>query len=69
MRGYTRIVFGLNALYQGAAGCIFLFAPAMAIGLYGFPEGTEEDHSPLAWIVNSAYEIVDRGTHYALRQG
>ena len=28
----------------------------------------EEDHSPLAWILNSAFEIVDRGTHYALRK-
>jgi hypothetical protein len=37
MRGYTRIIFGLNALYQLAVGVIFLFAPVTAIGLYGFP--------------------------------
>ncbi len=38
MRTYTRIVFGLNALYQLAVGCVFLFAPVTGIGLYGFPE-------------------------------
>lgn len=38
MRAYTRILFGLNALYQLAVGAVFLFAPVAAIGLYGFPQ-------------------------------
>jgi hypothetical protein len=37
MRLYTRIVFCLNCLYQALAGVLFLFAPLLSIGLYGFP--------------------------------
>jgi hypothetical protein len=37
MRVYTRIIFGLNFLYQLLAGSLFLFLPVLSIGLYGFP--------------------------------
>ena len=37
MRLYTRIIFGLNCLYQIAVGVVFLAAPVLSIGLYGFP--------------------------------
>ena len=36
MRAYTRVVFGLNAIYQLVVGAVFLCAPVTAIGLYGF---------------------------------
>lgn len=36
MRIYTRVIFGLNTLYQLLVGAVFLFAPVAAIGLYGF---------------------------------
>lgn len=37
MRTYTRVVFGVNAIYQIVVGAIFLASPVQAIGLYGFP--------------------------------
>ena len=37
MRLYTRIIFGLNFLYQLVVGILFLFLPVLSIGLYGFP--------------------------------
>jgi hypothetical protein len=35
MRRYTRIVFGLNAVYHLALGSVCLLAPALAVGIYG----------------------------------
>ena len=35
MRRYTRIVFGLNAVYQLALGSVCLLTPAVAVGIYG----------------------------------
>jgi hypothetical protein len=36
MRLYTRIIFGLNFLYQVIVGAIFLVSPVISISLYGF---------------------------------
>lgn len=38
MRGYVRVVFGLNTLYQLVVGCIALFAPIMMLSIYGASE-------------------------------
>lgn len=38
MRLFTRIIFGLNCIYQIIVGAIFLFAPVFSITLYGFPQ-------------------------------
>jgi len=40
MLRYTRIVFGLNAIYQTVLGLFCLLAPQTMIGLYG---GTSDD--------------------------
>ena len=40
MRTYTRIIFGLNALYQIVLGIVCLVAPATAVALHG---GTDTD--------------------------
>ena len=45
MRRYTRIVFGLNALYQIALGFLCLLTPAVVVGMYGGTGGDE--HSTL----------------------
>ncbi len=42
MRLYTRIIFGLNCLYQALVGVVFLFAPVLSIGLYGFAEADKQ---------------------------
>jgi len=37
MKIFTRIVFGMNAVYQLLVGIVFLLLPVTAIHLYGFP--------------------------------
>jgi len=53
---FTRIVFGLNALYQTVLGLICLLGPGVAVTLYG---GTAADqNSPLLLI---AFRIIGVG--------
>lgn len=57
MHHYTRVVFALNACCQVVMGFVCLFAPALAIGVYG---GNEVDQASTMLMV--AYRLL--GVHF-----